>query len=106
MVKSEGDHRDGETWEALGESDLRACGLCEKTAWRGSGVAQNGRLRFTAVDGSVWGRIGLVGGYGDPTAFAGPHKVEVLLRSGHFFPLIFSFDAVASRWGRHRGNQG
>ena len=101
----EGDHRDGETWEALGESDLRACGLCEKTAWRGSGVAQNGRLRFTAVDGSVWGRIGLVGGYGDPTAFAGPHKVEVLLRSGHFFPLMFLFDAVASRWGRRRGTK-
>jgi hypothetical protein len=31
----------------------------------------------------------LVSGYGDPTAFAGPHKVEILLRSGHFF-LLYS----------------
>jgi hypothetical protein len=39
----------------------------------------------------------LVDGYGNPTALAGPHKVEVLLRSCHFFPLIFSLMRARGR---------
>jgi hypothetical protein len=68
-----GDHGDHKAREALREFDVRSSGLGEKAT---------GSRRICG-----WG--GLVNRYGNPTTLTGPHKVEVLLRSSHFFLLFF-----------------
>lgn len=93
----EGDHGNGEAREAFRECDARADGTSEEAAGDGRAVAADGSFRLAAVDGAVARRTALVDGYGNPTALAGPHKVEVLLRSCHFFPLIFSLMRARGR---------
>ena len=85
----EGDHGNGETREAFRERDAGAGGTSKKAAGDRRTVAEDGGFRFAAVDCAVAGRTALVDGYGNPTALAGPHEVEVLLRSCHFFLLYF-----------------
>ena len=84
----EGDHGNGEAREAFSERDVVACSTSEKAAGDRRTVTENGCFGFAAVDCTVVGRSALADRYGDPTAFAGPHKAEILLRSGHSFPLI------------------
>lgn len=94
--ESEGDDSDGEARVALRELRMRTGCLIEKTS--NSGSSQDGRFCFAHMSCAVGGFCSLMGGYSDPTALAGPHKAEVLLRSGHYFLLLFVLMRV--------GNQG